>query len=248
MKSSLTFFATIVAISVLLFSVVPTNACEQSCRTGISLAFGDNYSKEVDKLFPTLEDNVKDNCLKGFSGSVSSSTKSSFNKIIEDETDKCKKAFTDNFAKLIEDSIFNQVPQFKGQCQHPLRVNQPPAGVAWTMEDCENQDYICGNPPAVCHYMDQYVKPRNVKNVNESLKDRLSSNGSCFSSLVRSLIIAAAKSNIKASDLGSFAQTIEDNIEAQFNDFIKYFGDEFCKGTTCDKYDHDIKVKLLSYP
>ena len=32
------------------------------------------------------------------------------------------------------------------------------------------QDYICGNPPAVCHFMDQYVKPRNVKNVNESLR------------------------------------------------------------------------------
>lgn len=248
MKSSLTFFATVVAISVLLFSVVPTNACEQSCRTGISLAFGDNYSIEVDKLFPTLEDNLKDNLLKGFSGSVSSSTKSAFNKIIEDETDKCKHAFTGGFAKLIEDSIFNQSPQFKGQCQHPLRVNQPPPGVAWTMEDCEKQDYICGNPPAVCHYMDQYVKPRNVKNVNESLNDRLSPNGSCFSSLVKNLIISAAKSNIKAIDLPEFVKIIEDNIKVQYSDFVNYFKQNFCNGTTCDKYDHDIKVKLLSYP
>jgi hypothetical protein len=248
MKSSLTFFATIVAISVLLFSVVPTNACEQSCRTGISLAFGDNYSKEVDKIFPTLVKNLKDHCLDGFSGSVSSSTKSKFNSIIEEETDKCKHAFTGNFAKLIEDSIFNQSPQFKGQCQHPLRVNQPPAGVAWTMEDCQNQDYICGNPPAVCHYMDQIVKPRNVKNVNESLKDRLSTSGSCFSSLTRSLIISAAKSTIKATELPSFVESIESNIEKQYNDFVNTFTQEFCKGTTCDKYDHDIKVKLLSYP
>jgi len=248
MKSSLTFIATIVAISVLLFSVVPTNACEQSCRTGISLAFGDNYSIEVDKIFPELENGLKDNLLKGFSGSVSTSTKSSFNKIIEQETDKCKKAFTGNFAKLIEDSIFNQAPQFKGQCQHPLRVIQPPAGVAWTMEDCEKQDYFCGNPPAVCHYMDQYVKPRNVKNVNESLKDRLSPNGSCFNSLVKSLIISATKSNIKVTDLPSFVQSIEDNIENEFSSFTNYFQQEFCKGTTCDKYDHDIKVKLLSYP
>ncbi|GBC03170.1 hypothetical protein RclHR1_00500018 [Rhizophagus clarus] len=248
MKSSLTFFATIVAVSVLLFSVVPTNACEQSCRTGISLAFGDNYSKEVDKLFPTLSDDLKNHLVDGFSGSISSATKSSFNKIIDDETDKCKKAFTGNFAKLIEDSIFNQAPQFKGQCQHPLRVNQPPPGVAWTMDDCQNQDYICGNPPAVCHYMDQIVKPRNVKNVNESLKDRLSTNGSCYSSLIRSLIIAAAKSNIKASDLDSFATAIEKNVGQQYSTFTTLFEHEFCRGTTCDKYDHDIKVKLLSYP
>ncbi|RIA87098.1 hypothetical protein C1645_778045 [Glomus cerebriforme] len=248
MKSSLTYFATIVAISVLLFTIVPTNACEQSCRTGISLAFGDNYSKEVKVLFVEFKKRLQDNLSNGFTGSVSSSARSSCNKVIEEETDKFEDTFTGNFAKLIEDSIFNQSPQFKGQCQHPLRVNQPPAGVAWTMDDCQNQDYICGNPPAVCHFMDQYVKPRNVKNVNESLKDRLSPNGSFFSTLSRAIIISAAKSNIKANDLPSFATVAEKNILDTFSGFVDYFAQEFCKGTTCDKYDHDIKVKLLSYP
>src|SRR6185437_1209311 len=170
MKFSSTFFAT----AVLLFTAIPTNACEQKCRTGISLAFGDNYAIEVKKLDEKFKSNLEKNLFTGFTKEVSSSTRSACNKAINYEVDCFEKSFISTFAKLIEDSIFNQSPQFKGQCQHPFRVKQPPPGVAWTMKDCEDQDYICGNPPAVCHYMDQYVKPRNVKNVNDSLKDRLS--------------------------------------------------------------------------
>jgi len=46
--------------------------------------------------------------------------------------------------------------------------------------------------------------------------------------------------------ISSFISTAEDNITKEFSDFCDYFEKEFCKGTTCDKYDHDIK--LLSYP
>jgi hypothetical protein len=49
-------------------------------------------------------------------------------------------------------------------------------------------------------------------------------------------------------NLPSFTKNAEKNISNQFKKFINYFNHEFCKGTTCDKYDHDIKVKLLSYP
>jgi|SRR4051794_31083417 hypothetical protein len=243
----LPFLSTIITISILLF-IIPTNACEQSCRTGISLAFGDNYSKEVAKEFETLKSNLKVSLFSGYTGPISSSARSACYKTIDEEVDGFEKDFTGSFATLIEDSIFKQTPQFRGQCQHPLRVNQPPPGVAWTMEDCKNQDYICGNPPAICHFMDQYVKPRNVKNVKESLEARLDSNGSFFNSIVKGVVISGIKSNIKAIKLPEFTTTVETNILSVFEDFIKHFKNTFCKGTTCDKYDHDIKVKLLSYP
>src|SRR2546429_9879426 len=103
------------------------------------------------------------------------------------------------------------------------------------MKDCECQDYICGNPPAVCHYMDEYVKPRNVKNVKESLAERLSCNGS-FSKSLSTAVINAAKSSMKASDLSSFAEFVKKNINDQLNIYTDYFNQEFCKGSTCDKY------------
>src|SRR6266542_211915 len=168
MKSSFTFFATIVAVSVLLFAVAPINACEQSCREGISNAFGDNYATEIKKLIKPFITKLQQNAYSGLV-KIKSTTKSKCNKVIENEVNKFQKKFSSGLEALIENSIFEQSPQFKGQCQHPLKVKQPPPGVAWTMSDCENQDYICGNPPAICHFMDQYVKPRNVKNVIQSM-------------------------------------------------------------------------------
>ncbi len=50
--------------------------------------------------------------------------------MIESEVNKFEKKFSDNLEKLIENSIFEQLLQFKGQYQHLLRVKQPPTGVA----------------------------------------------------------------------------------------------------------------------
>jgi len=247
MKFYLTIFSAIVAVSVLLFTVTPINACEESCRQGISHAFGDNYSIEIKNLFKTFVEKLEENAYFGLN-SVKSSTKSACNKAIEEGTDKFQTTFSNSLAQLIEGSIFDQSPQFKGQCQHPLRVTQPPAGVAWTMDDCNNQDYICGNPPAICHFMDQYVKPRNVKNVIESMTERLSGNGTFYKSLTKSVIDASKKSGVKGDELKTFTTAVKDNILKTFNIFSSYFASEFCKGTTCDHYDHDIKMKLLSYP
>ena len=49
-------------------------------------------------------------------------------------------------------------------------------------------------------------------------------------------------------NLSSFTELVKKNINDQLNIYIEYFIQEFCKGTTCDKYYHDIRIKLLSYP
>lgn len=51
------------------------------------------------------------------------------------------------------DTIFADEPKFKGDCNEPHRVDQPSLGVNWTMADCHAMDYICGNPPSICHFM-----------------------------------------------------------------------------------------------
>ncbi|CAG8707991.1 7426_t:CDS:1, partial [Funneliformis mosseae] len=57
---------------------------------------------------------------------------------------------------LVSDSILVQNPMFKGQCQKPLKVIQPPIGDPWKLSDC-------GNPPSMCHFMDEIVKPKLLK-------------------------------------------------------------------------------------
>ena len=52
--------------------------------------------------------------------------------------------------------------------------------------------------------------------------------------------MSGIKSTIKAIDLPSFTTAVESNIANEFKSFITYFNNNFCKGTTCDKYDHDI--------
>src|SRR3954467_4012193 len=117
MKFSLTYFVSIVIIFVISLIGIPTDACEQECRTGISLAFGDNYVIEIKGLFETFLINLQENIFAGFKGEVSASARSECYNVIYEELDKFQSNFTGNFSGIIEDSIFWQTPQFRGQCQ-----------------------------------------------------------------------------------------------------------------------------------
>jgi hypothetical protein len=241
MKFLTSFIIYTIYFSTFLFTI--NQACEQSCRDGISLAFCNSYTQEWNPLFDSLGKNLTSNIYNGLNETVDQNL---VNKAILNQVNKSKVEFTKSCKDIVEDSIFSKDPKFKGQCQKPLRVIQPKRGVNWTLSDCENQDYICGNPPSICHFMNEYVKPRNVKLLKEALSERVSDNGNFTSSLIN-----ITNKNIKNS--GNF-EIVTANIKVELNQFVTAFNNSFCfthsnsTTTSCDKYDSGIKSLLLSFP
>lgn len=257
MKLTITKFDAVLALffaSAFLLAINPVQACESSCQNGISKAFSDAYSKEIDKIFSKYVTDLTDSSSLFDGVKVHTKLKIKIKEAISTAVTNQKNNFEGSLADLAKNSIFNEKPQFKGQCQHPLRVKQPPAGVNWTLTDCKNQDYICGNPPAICHFMNQIVKPRIVKNINTDFKSLVSSNK--FSGTIKEGIKSAAISQgLSGNDLDTVVNGVSSNADDTLPGFQNDFVAGFCsaiKGkkdkTTCDKYDDNIKSLLLSFP
>jgi hypothetical protein len=251
MKFTSRLFSVLVISTVLLLSTV--NACEESCRVGISKAFSDKYTIELSPRFKLFNNDINSKIFNKIQLNkfMSSNKVSPFKKQVLKDLKPAIAVLSKNFGKLltnlVKDAIFNQEPKFKGQCQNPLKVVQPPVGTPWDPSDCVKQDYICGNPPAICHFMDEIVKPRNVNNVRNLLKTKAQKNGEFF----RALIKVIKKSTLKFANKGKATgldKLLTTNINARLNVFSKEFSISFCKGTTCDKYDAEIENILLSFP
>ncbi|CAG8654419.1 247_t:CDS:1 [Acaulospora colombiana] len=250
----LIILAIIFAFSTLLLTTTPVKACEASCQNGISKAFSDAYSIEIDKIYSNYIADLK-NSSSLFDGFKAHTTlkKETIDAIVTAVTDQGK-SFESGLTDLVKNSIFNEKPQFKGQCQNPLRVTQPPAGVNWTLSDCEKQDYICGNPPAICHFMSTIVKPRIVSDIDNSFSKVVSSDD-FLNSISAAIGKVASNEGLSGSDLESYVDHVTDNFKDTIQGFESSFVGEFCKvtdnkknETACDKYDSDIKLLLLSFP
>jgi len=254
MKFTSRLFSVLVTSTVLLLSTtISVNACEEDCRVGISKAFSDKYTIELSPRFKLFNNDINSKLFnkiqlnKFMRSNKVSPFKKQVLKDLKPAITGLRKSFGKLLTNLVKDSIFNQAPKFKGQCQNPLRVVQPPVGTPWDPSDCVKQDYICGNPPAICHFMDEIVKPRNVKNVRDLLKTKAKKNGE----FLRALIKVIKKSTLKFCNKGKATgldNLLTANLNALLNAFGKEFGKSFCKGTSCDKYDNEIKTILLSFP
>jgi hypothetical protein len=254
MKFTSRLFGTgILAVSavLLLFTATSVDACEADCRDGISHAFADKYALEIAPKFNSFNASVNKNLFKKFNVTdfvARSKVKKLKTGVLSALTKKIstlKRSFITSIAPLIQKAIFEQNPKFKGQCQRPEKVKQPPPGVPWTESDCEKQDYICGNPPAICHFMNSIVKPRNVKNVIESLSLK---EGPFFNTLNSEIKKVTAKFVTNQGKLNGLNKALAKNLKVLLARFVKDFKAKFCNGTTCDKYDPAIKKLLLSFP
>ncbi|CAG8447026.1 2403_t:CDS:1 [Diversispora eburnea] len=238
MKFSIFIISCLVVL--VLFSPNPTQSCETTCRNGISDAFAQAYTKEITNLFKEFYNNLKISLFYKVSG-ISKSTQNVTYVSCVNITNDTMKSFEANLINVVRNGIFNEEPKFKGQCQNPLRVKQPPKGVNWTLSDCQNQDYICGNPPAICHFMESIVNPRNIKNINLDFI-KFFTKSSKFLNKISTQISSRIKDKNKA-------KAVINNFNNRLNDFQKnVFSKKFCTNNVCDKYNPNIKLILLSYP
>jgi hypothetical protein len=247
MKLTTIIISTIfIGTSLLLSS---TKACEEPCALGVSEAFSDKYKQELEPLFDNFKTDVVSNALNGvdttkFGGSIATAITNA----IGTTADTIKAKFFESLQSFAYDAIFNQQPKFKGDCNHPKRVTQPPKGVAWKPSDCVAMDYICGNPPSICHHLD-IVKARIIGTINFELAFNATGSGPYIKAFGQAAYDAATGAGASASDCNTYLVPIVDsNAAKSLLTLVQNVATKFCVAGSCDKYDNEIIPLLLSYP
>jgi len=248
-------FLTVLLLTIFLLSL-SVNACEKACRVGISTSFSNAYKKELKVFFDELAssiniylfDNVDLSTFTTNPDTKSEQFKTDIRTAIDSEVSHLYDNSTDTFPDMIENAIFEQDPKFKGQCQHPYRVDQPPDGVRWKDEDCVKMDYICGNPPSICHHMDSIVKPRNVLNVKNLIESDCLTAGPFENDLVDTVVSASRAKGLSSTNSQKFGEATRPNIRTQLKTFANDVKENFCSNNNCEQYDAQIKHELLGYP
>ncbi|CAG8528342.1 26908_t:CDS:1, partial [Racocetra persica] len=136
-------------------------SCEKDCQNGIADAFANSWSDEVKTIYGNFKTNALEHLCYGISYTkvsndstvVDNLTKNVYSSV-SDKIDSFMKTFISGMSGIIKNAIFKEDPKMIGDCNNPYRVTQPPVGVNWTYDDCVKMDYVCGNPPSICHFLD----------------------------------------------------------------------------------------------
>ncbi|GJJ77071.1 hypothetical protein EMPS_09430 [Entomortierella parvispora] len=170
MRFSTAAFGALATLAVFMPSV---SACEHVCQVNVSRAFSDKYEIVSNNYFTLLTNKVKDSVFYGLPKDTLTADETTASiKVITDAVAEAGKAWSATLFQTVFTSIFADEPKFKGDCNNPHRVTQPPKGVWWKMADCHNMDYICGNPPSICHFMPM-IKTRIVKKLIGQLQAKV---------------------------------------------------------------------------
>ncbi|CAG8462324.1 7612_t:CDS:1 [Acaulospora morrowiae] len=246
-------FGVLVTLIVILFVAVPVNACEEPCRVGVSKAFVDNWKTEILPIFKIFSVNstfdLYNNTLLN---NVTTDVKL-LGKVLSDIYEHTQQSisglsdiFIPTLPAIIEDAIFNVEPRFKGDCNNPKRVTQPQPGVNWTLQDCANMDYICGNPPSICHFLD-VAKNKSKNAIVNALTTLSSATGTFLTTVVDEVKAVASGNGLPSSGTDYLVTMVTTNLQHWFNILPATFESAFCPNS-CPQYDQDIKLLLLSYP
>ncbi|KAF9906431.1 hypothetical protein EC991_000678 [Linnemannia zychae] len=231
------------AISMALFAP-SVLACERECQVNVSRAFAAKYELISDTYFTFLNNKVESSLFYGVP-EVSGVEATAAVKTIKDSVDQAKVAWAKTIFQTVFDTIFKDEPKFKGDCNHPHRVNQPPLGVNWTMPDCHNMDYICGNPPSICHFMPM-IKTRIVKKLTLQLQARVDGDDSdvyvnFVGPALQNVITAQPKLAPHAAILHGNLNQIMEEVKKDLNNFAG-------ESQWLHAWDLDIKILLLTFP
>ncbi|KAI8578745.1 hypothetical protein K450DRAFT_245299 [Umbelopsis ramanniana AG] len=257
----LTVGATLIAA---LAAVV--SACEPECRRGLATAFSDKYyepiAHTVQLLKPELV-NFKLNVPSQISAAVSeqalkagieTGVTSAINKMINTVTG-------DSLDKLYYSEMFNGPRSFKGDCNNPKRVDRrmPPPGESWTLEECEKMDYICGNPPSICHFLDE-IKDRLLNRTRVRLNEYSNGDG-IFVRTLDNDVRTAVNNVLSREGAGSLIEDpivnimVDDIIVKQLGG-MKNWSERDVKNlclttdqdSICNSWDDEIKIEILKWP
>ncbi|KAG0365564.1 hypothetical protein BC939DRAFT_481651 [Gamsiella multidivaricata] len=241
--------AALVGVLSLALSYFPSSvqACERECQVNVSHAFADKYQIVSSHYFTLLNRKIEESLFYGIpvAQTLSPAESTAAVKTIQDSIVKAQNAWDVTIFPTVFDTIFKDEPKFKGDCNHPHRVRQPPLGVNWTMPDCHNMDYICGNPPSICHFMPM-IKHRIVRKLIMQLQSRVDGDDSD----VYTNFIAPALQTLLTGQtkLQQYSATLHGNLN-QILEAVKNELDEFADESQWKReWDMEIKILLLTFP
>ncbi|KAI9469312.1 hypothetical protein BDB00DRAFT_863164 [Zychaea mexicana] len=164
----------------LTFLVSLASACEPLCRHAISQAFADRYIPVIHLAVTDLHEALNTNLYnitipsKLLDVVPEKELQDGIRNTVQDGLDDFTMQSTgDILQEGIHQTIFSGDEPFKGDCNNPKRLDRkkPKEDEEWTREECAKMDYICGNPPSICHFLDM-IKGRIVVYLRAHLKEQ----------------------------------------------------------------------------
>ncbi|KAI9261082.1 hypothetical protein BY458DRAFT_439838 [Sporodiniella umbellata] len=231
-------------------------ACEMPCRRGVSKNFADYYTPVLQQTFNHLQQRLfqaiqtthaPHELSPELFKSLETNLANQLNQFVQDDSLKIKLA--NGFYQV----IFNQERPYKGDCNHPkvLDRTMPPPNTNWTMIECEKMNYRCGNPPSICHFLDD-VKQRCLKSMRQQLTAYVSTqNGPLLKALIKT-----TRQSILAHGLTKPIETYMANITAALirstENWVLQEVAQICntpdQEEACSSWDHLIKLEILTWP
>ncbi|KAF9213536.1 hypothetical protein BGZ59_005187 [Podila verticillata] len=245
MKMRFSAAAFIGAISMAIFAP-SVMACERECQVNVSHAFADKYQLVSNQYFTLLNGNVQASLFFGLPvNTLTTAEQTAAIKTVSDSIVQAQEAWDKSIFQTVFDTIFKDEPKFKGDCNHPQRVKQPPKGVWWVMEDCHLMDYICGNPPSICHFMPM-IKTRIVVKLTNQLQALVSGDdGTVYATYVGPALQTVLTNQPK---LAPYVANLHGNLNQILEKVTKDLANFANESQWKSEWDLEIKKLLLTFP
>ncbi|KAG2214931.1 hypothetical protein INT45_013453 [Circinella minor] len=244
-------------------------ACEPECRHGLAAAFAGFYGPVIQLSVEDLKNTFSQTLFNITLPSQISSTvpEDILRNGVANSLSETLELFVNQASgKPLEDGIFavmfSEANPFKGDCNHPARLTRkmPPAGESWYRDECEKMDYICGNPPSICHFLDD-VKARIVNRIKAQLSGYATfDNGFLVRNVVQTVKMTT---DAVLDDYGAGSQKDDPNVVAFKNALIsnalrsldtwaevdvKQLCNRPGQKEACDGWDEEIIPEILKWP
>ncbi|KAI8089764.1 uncharacterized protein BX664DRAFT_333833 [Halteromyces radiatus] len=258
-------------LAVVALVATMVSGCEPPCRRGVAQAFADSYAPVVQDAVSQLHSTLKTNLFQSITVPVQitsvvpeDSIKDAVLRAVQETLEiYTNRATGKPLTTGIYNVMFNEQDPFKGDCNHPKRLNRtmPPEGVSWTLDECDHMDYICGNPPSICYHL-QMVKTRIIGRIKNQLTDNATFDDGL---LVHSLVLnikRAVHSVMTHYGAGSmtdnvhvmeYANSLVSNAIKTLGEWVNTDVQSLCDGSAsesshCSGWDPQIKLEILKWP
>ncbi|CDS04854.1 hypothetical protein LRAMOSA07384 [Lichtheimia ramosa] len=244
-------------------------ACEPECRRGLAADFAKHYGPVVQLAVDQLQDS--------FASDVTNATlPSSIYTMLPENVlqSKLTEQLSSTLGVFVEEAtgkdltsgifsvMFAEEKPFKGDCNHPARLTRkmPPPGESWTREECQKMDYICGNPPSICHFLPD-IKQRILGRIRSQLANYATfDDGSLVKNVVQSIKQTTsdvmreygAGSSMDDPEVKSYVDTIISNAIRSLDTWSTEDLKSLCTrpedDQVCNGWDDSIITEILKWP